>query len=80
MHTIVILAGRKVLKELRPKLAGSLKLSTYNRRKIWQKEKRGPHRADRDTAKNVSKKSRKCLEVPEKDNNKNYRRVPTSNQ
>ena len=38
MHTIVIFAGRKVLKELRPKLAGSLKLSTYNRRKIWQKE------------------------------------------
>ena len=50
MHTIVILAGRKVLKELRPKLAGSLKLSTYNRRKIWRKEKRGPHRAARDSA------------------------------
>ena len=49
MHTIVIFAGRKVLKELRPKLAGSLKLSTYNRRKIG-KRKKGPHRKDIDLA------------------------------
>ena len=50
MHTIVIFAGRKVLKELRPKLAGSLKLSTYNRRKIGKRKKRGPHRVDIDLA------------------------------
>ena len=56
MHTIVIFAGRKVLKELRPKLAGSLKLSTYNRRKIWRKEKRGPQRADKDTAQRCQRK------------------------